>query len=80
MHLIAGYVDFRLLLVINERLCVHTIHWFGGLFIVLLIDHIIVRKDEIIIKHIVPTDDNCRLLPGRRFARIDTDLKKVGRG
>jgi site-specific DNA recombinase len=32
----------------------------------LLIDHIIVHKDEIVIKHIVPTDDNCRLLPGRR--------------
>jgi len=34
----------------------------------LLIDHIVVKKDEIIIKHIVPTDDNCRLLPGRRRA------------
>lgn len=32
----------------------------------LLIDHIVLQKDEIIIKHIVPTDDDCRLLPGRR--------------
>ena len=32
----------------------------------LLIDHVIVGRDEIVIKHIVPTDDDCRLLPGRR--------------
>jgi hypothetical protein len=32
----------------------------------LLIDHIIVGKDEIVIKHIIPTNDDCRLLPGRR--------------
>jgi site-specific DNA recombinase len=32
----------------------------------LLIDHVVVGKDEIVIKHIVPTDDDCRLLPGRR--------------
>lgn len=32
----------------------------------LLIDHIVVEKDTIIIKHIIPTDDDCRLLPGRR--------------
>lgn len=32
----------------------------------LLIDHIVVEKDAIVIKHIVPTDDDCRLLPGRR--------------
>jgi len=31
----------------------------------LLIDHIVVGENEIVIKHIVPTDDNCRLLPGR---------------
>ena len=29
----------------------------------LLIDHAVVGKDEIVIKHIVPTDDDCRLLP-----------------
>jgi site-specific DNA recombinase len=32
----------------------------------LLIDHVIVGKNEIVIKHIVPTDEDCRLLPGRR--------------
>lgn len=32
----------------------------------LLIDHVVVGKDEIVIKHIVPTDENCRLKPGRR--------------
>ena len=35
----------------------------------LLIDHVVVGEDEIVIKHIVPTDDDCRLLPGRRRAR-----------
>jgi site-specific DNA recombinase len=32
----------------------------------LLIDHVVVGKHEIVIKHIVPTDDDCRLLPGRK--------------
>lgn len=32
----------------------------------LLIDHIVVHHDSIVIKHIIPTDDDCRLLPGRR--------------
>lgn len=32
----------------------------------LLIDHIVVREDELVIKHVVPTDSECRLLPGRR--------------
>ena len=32
----------------------------------LLIDHVVVGKDEIVIKHIVPTDDDCRLKPGSR--------------
>lgn len=31
----------------------------------LLIDHVIVGKDEIVIKHIVPTDNDCRLQPAR---------------
>ena len=35
----------------------------------LLIDHIVVAKDTITIKHIIPTDDDCRLLPGRRLTR-----------
>jgi site-specific DNA recombinase len=36
----------------------------------LLIDHIVVEEEAIIIKHIIPTTDDCRLLPGRRFTRI----------
>jgi site-specific DNA recombinase len=32
----------------------------------LLIDHIVVEDHAIVIKHIIPTDDDCRLLPGRR--------------
>ena len=36
----------------------------------LLIDHIVVKDDEIIIKHIIPTDDDFRLLPGHRFIRF----------
>jgi hypothetical protein len=31
----------------------------------LLIDRIVVDPDTITIKHVVPTDDDCRLLPGR---------------
>ena len=38
----------------------------------LLIDHVVVGKDEIVIKHIVPTDDDCRLLPGRRRAHFSS--------
>jgi hypothetical protein len=34
----------------------------------LLIDHVVVGENEIVIKHIVPTDDDCRLKPGRRDA------------
>jgi len=40
----------------------------------LLIDHIVVDKDAITIKHIIPTDDDCRLLPGRRFPQIHADF------
>ena len=32
----------------------------------LLIDHIVVGENEIVIKHIVPTDDDCRLKPQRQ--------------
>jgi site-specific DNA recombinase len=32
----------------------------------LLIDHILVEDNALVIKHIFPTDDDCRLLPGRR--------------
>jgi site-specific DNA recombinase len=32
----------------------------------LLIDHIVVSDDAIVIKHIIPTDDDCRLLPSHR--------------
>ena len=34
----------------------------------LLIDHVVVGENEIVIKHIVPTDDDCRLLSERIFA------------
>jgi site-specific DNA recombinase len=34
----------------------------------LLIDHVVVGNGEIVIKHIVPTDDDCRLQPQRKFA------------
>jgi site-specific DNA recombinase len=36
----------------------------------LLIDHIVVEKEAITIKHIIPTDDDCRLLPGHRLTQI----------
>lgn len=36
----------------------------------LLIDHIVVNEDSILIRHIIPTDDDCRLLFGRRRERI----------
>ena len=32
----------------------------------LLIDHVVVGENEIVIKHIVPTDDDCRLQPRRK--------------
>jgi hypothetical protein len=31
----------------------------------LLIDHVVVGKNEIVIKHIVPANDDCRLKPQR---------------
>ncbi len=36
----------------------------------LLIDHVVVGESEIVIKHIVPTDDDCRLKPQRQVAKI----------
>jgi site-specific DNA recombinase len=36
----------------------------------LLIDHVVVGEKEIVIKHIVPTDDDCRLLPGHHDTNI----------
>ena len=35
----------------------------------LLVDHIVVGENEIVIKHIIPTDDDCRLLPGHMKVR-----------
>ncbi|MGC1378153.1 MAG: hypothetical protein WA821_18125, partial [Anaerolineales bacterium] len=35
----------------------------------LLIDHVVVGKNEIVIKHIVPTDDDCRLKPQRQVTK-----------
>ena len=40
----------------------------------LLIDHVVVEKDEIVIKHIIPVNNDCRLLPGRIHAVMDADL------
>ena len=34
----------------------------------LLIDHVVVGENEIVIKHIVPTNDDCRLKPQRKSA------------
>ena len=42
----------------------------------LLIDHIVVDKDAIVIKHIIPTDDDCRLLPGHRCTQIYADKRQ----
>lgn len=41
----------------------------------LLIDHIVVKDNEIVIKHIIPTDDDFRLLPGHRLTRMNADKK-----
>lgn len=35
----------------------------------LLIDHVVVGNNQIVIKHIVPTDDDCRLKPQRQVAK-----------
>ena len=35
----------------------------------LLIDHVVIGENEIVIKHIVPTDDDCRLKPQRQDAK-----------
>ena len=40
----------------------------------LLIDHIVVEKNAITIKHIIPTNDDCRLLPGRRNVWIESAI------
>jgi len=37
----------------------------------LLIDHIVVNDREIVIKHIIPADDDCRLLPRHRWTQIE---------
>jgi site-specific DNA recombinase len=36
----------------------------------LLIDHIEVNEDAIVIRHVIPTDDDCRLLFGRTRSRL----------
>jgi site-specific DNA recombinase len=37
----------------------------------LLIDHVVVGENEIVIKHIVPTDEDCRLQPQRIYTDFD---------
>ncbi len=44
----------------------------------LLIDHVVVEPDAIVIKHIIPTDDDCRLLSGHRSTRNDARGAKGG--
>lgn len=41
----------------------------------LLIDHIVVRDNEIVIKHIIPVDDDFRLTPGHRRERMNADKR-----
>jgi site-specific DNA recombinase len=44
----------------------------------LLIDHVVVGENEIVIKHIVPTDEDCRLKPQRKFVKfVSCFLKKT---
>lgn len=43
----------------------------------MLIDHIVVEDDAIVIKHIIPTDDDCQLLPGRRCTQIFSVHRKL---
>ncbi|MFQ6102627.1 MAG: recombinase family protein, partial [Anaerolineae bacterium] len=44
----------------------------------LLIDHIVVEEDAIVIKHIIPTDDDCRLLSGRSHDRHSKRCRRGG--
>jgi len=45
----------------------------------LLIDHVVVERDAIVIKHIIPTDDDCRLLSGHRTTRNPAKVTKRSR-
>jgi site-specific DNA recombinase len=45
----------------------------------LLIDHVVVGKDEIVIKHIIPTTEDCRLRPGHRDALTARQRSGVAR-
>jgi site-specific DNA recombinase len=40
----------------------------------LLIDHVVVGENEIVIKHIVPTDEDCRLHPRRKFVEFAAEV------
>jgi site-specific DNA recombinase len=44
----------------------------------LLIDHVVVETDAIVIKHIIPTDDDCRLLSGHRNTRNHAKTTRNG--
>jgi hypothetical protein len=37
----------------------------------------VVEKDALIIKHIIPTTDDCRLLPGRKGTRIEAGKRTI---
>jgi site-specific DNA recombinase len=43
----------------------------------LLIDHVVVGENEIVIKHIVPTDEDCRLQPQRIIAKKLVEIRDI---
>jgi len=46
----------------------------------LLVDHIVVGEGEIVIKHIIPADDDCRLRPPHQYLEVPGDGYIAGTG